>query len=261
MVSHDDTGHSDRLVTCYVDESSTDDKVLPHGVLGAVLFNRNGFVAFDPEWSDLLERYGIEPPLHMSEFGRHGKHGHFDRRQRACLIGEAVHLINTYKIISLSTWLHNRLWEQCMDSAIRRAYSVYAMCFMGMVVRNRNNADHNHFQGRIAYLFDDGNSKKHHIRKAHSVLRESEFDSRLRLGSLTFEHDTFVTGLQAADMVAWTERRRRGGHPFRNGFESLEALFSDEHHLETEMTPTILRELNEALTEKATDDADDIPPE
>ena len=239
------------VVTCYVDESSTDDKVLPHGVLGAVLFNKDGFLAFDSEWSDLLERYAIEPPLHMNEFGQHGKHGHFDSRQRECLIGEAVHLINTYKIISLSTWLGNREWEEYIDPAIRQVYSVYAMCFMGMAVRNRNNTQHNKFQGRIAYVFDEGNSKKHHVLRAHSVLREAEFDLRVRLGSLTFEYDTVVTALQAADMVAWAERRRRAGHAFRNGYGPLQDLFSDEHHLETEVTKKILQDLSEALMARA----------
>ena len=54
MHHSEDRSQQSPVVTCYVDESSTDDKVLPHGVLGAVLFNESGFIAFDREWSELL---------------------------------------------------------------------------------------------------------------------------------------------------------------------------------------------------------------
>lgn len=246
MHHSDDDARRAVVVTCYVDESSTDDKVLPDGVLGGVLFNKSGFIAFDAAWSDLLERYGVRQPLHMKEFA----HEHMDRRRRECFIGEAVALVNKHKIVSLTVWLGNREFEQYIDERVRRRHSVYAMAFIAMVVRNNHNAIHNNFLGRVAYLFDEGNNKRSHVLSAHASLKEAEDEFGLRLGAIGFDHDTFVTALQAADMVAWAKRRLKSGGALKYGLEPLGQLFGEEHHLDTDVSGEILQSLNAGFLKK-----------
>ncbi len=246
MHHSDDEARRSAFVTCYVDESSTDDKVLPHGVLGGVVMNKNGFLMFEEAWFDLLEEFGIETPLHMNEFGPHGRFGRFDFCQREQLLRAAVNLINDYKIVSITTTVANQEFANAMDSSFN--LSVYGTSFVGMVVRNQNNADFSGFLGSISYMFDEGNSKKHHVLNAHSVLRESP-DLGVRLGPIAFDWDTYVGALQAADVVAWAERRRQGDPALRR-FEPLLDLFSPDHHLGTPVTIETLQDINASLLKR-----------
>jgi len=247
MHRSDDPTRQSTFVTTYVDESSTDDKVLPDGVLGAMVTNKSGFTLFDPAWSDMLERHHVEPPLHMNEFGQHGKLCHFDACQREYLIREAVGLINHYKIMSFTVRVGNRQFEACIDPVFRAKHSVYALAFIALVALNHRHAEKQNFHERIAYMFDEGNSKKEHVLRAHATFRKTGDDKDLRLGSLTFEYDTFVTALQAADVLAWAKRRLASGLSFPKGFESLHDLFTDENHIDVDVSEDLLRQLNDSF--------------
>jgi hypothetical protein len=60
------------MVTCYLDESATDGGT-PQAVVGGLQMNESHFLGFDPAWREMLHDFGLEPALHMKDFGPHGR--------------------------------------------------------------------------------------------------------------------------------------------------------------------------------------------
>jgi hypothetical protein len=76
------------LVTCYFDESGTDDQS-PVTVVGGVILDRRGFLAFGKEWKVLLKKHSI-PHVHMKAFQRHGELGALTSSQRESIFSDVL---------------------------------------------------------------------------------------------------------------------------------------------------------------------------
>src|SRR5215469_14884698 len=81
------------FVRLYIDESGDENPGTPHAVMGGLLLNANGFGPFEDEWDKMLQKHGIEAPLHMREFGQHGRFGKMPKRGRYELLSQAADLI------------------------------------------------------------------------------------------------------------------------------------------------------------------------
>jgi hypothetical protein len=235
------------VVTCYLDESGTDD-LSPTAVVGGVIMNEPQFVSFDKVWSLLLSKHDV-PFVHMNEFGKHGKLGHLTIEQRRALFADLVPAINDHKLFSVVSTLTTAEYDNHLSSLFdRKTMGVYGTCFILCAVSIHKLAEQQKHSDKIAYLLDGGNSYRHHVLEAHKTMRD--WEHFLHVGSIGFGDDEEIMALQSADMISWSARRKITGH-FPAGFEQLADLVpvSDgtHPHLQTSFSDELLALLAEAL--------------
>jgi hypothetical protein len=123
---------------------------------------------------------------------------------------------------------------------------VYGFCFLLSVYTNHLRAEMNNYSKNIGFMMDSGNSYAEHVRAAHAAMLHWQDDKPLHVGSLAFGNDQEIGALQAADMVAWSVRRRVTSSAFGNGFEPLLGVF-DEAHSEHAWSGPVLQALSTEL--------------
>lgn len=238
-------------VRLYLDESGGQDPKTPHAVVGGIFITRQNFLPFEDAWDQMLEDHGIVPPLHMKEFGR--PNGRFANMSDCCrheLFLEAAHLIRAHRIGSLSVSLSNEEYRKHIPKAVRGKFSVYGLCFALSAAGADQLANHNRVPGKIPFILDSGNPYADHIRKTHASIRLwQKSGSFLTLGSLTFADDKDFGILQAADVLAWTARRRATEIDLGYSFGPLASLF-EKPHTETKWYPSALKQLGEFLAKQ-----------
>jgi len=230
------------ILRMYADESGGDDPGTPHAVIGGLLVNRKKALAFEEKWDQLLQGYGISPPLHMKEFGKDGRFGKMSRCCRKQLVDEAVGLIMSHRTASQSVSLSNQEFKASFPKEVRDVFGVYGMCFALFAMGAHYSAIKNNYPLPIPYILDDGNPYKQHVVSGHaSVMLIQRQGMPLHMGSLTFDDDAVWGLLQAADLIAWGARRRATKIPLKGAFESINKIF-DDHHNEAEWRPEWLQE-------------------
>lgn len=232
MHNSDKSDKETAAVRLYMDESGTRDPGTPQAVVGGLIINRSHYDNFEPAWDDMLFRYDIKPPLHMKEFGQHGKLGSLSQSIRKELFQEVATLINTHKIASISATLSNREYETHFPLEVRNIFSVYGMCFNLAVVINHKLAE-GRYAGKIPVILDIGNPYADHVRNAHVAILELQKEGTfLHAGGLHFDDDAEFGVLQAADVIAWGIRRRASGKAFPPGLEPIADILIPEqaHH-------------------------------
>src|ERR1700733_10146026 len=185
-------------VRLYMDESGGEDPGTPHAVIGGMLINSRRFQTFEDAWDVMLDRHGIQPPLHMKEFGR--PNGRFASMTDCCryeLMLEAVSLIHSHKIATIACSITNAEYKSNFSDEFRSIFSVYGMCFLLSVVMNHAAAAQNNYHEKIPFILDSGNPYAEHIRKAHAEILEWQKTSSLHMGTLTFAEDDDFGILQA----------------------------------------------------------------
>jgi hypothetical protein len=232
-------------VNCYLDESATDGST-PQAVVAGVLLNRDGFLGLDVKWQELIRVNRLGTGVHIKDFGVHGRFAKTPPAEKSIIFSEAVKLINEYKIYSVAATVNHDDYRLCLDPKIRQVMSVYGLCFILSAYDNHKRAVHNGYTKNIGFILDSGNPYAGHVLGAHSALLEWQKSEPLNVGSLTFDQDDNVTALQAADLVAWSVRRRLVGMPFSKGFEPLLGIF-DSAHCEQSWDASTLRPLVSAL--------------
>jgi hypothetical protein len=215
------------LFTCYLDESGTDSNS-QIAVLGGLILNMSQFFWLDVEWRKHLDFHRIPWPLHMKEFGEHGKLKHITASGRSTLFADLVRTINDNKSMSVASTLNTEQYRRVFDGVNK--LSMYGASFMQLAILNGIGAEQGGFKGRIAYVLDTGNHLRPEVAVAHSVANEGE--RPLNAGMVTFDSDDNVCALQAADVISWSVRRRMASK-LKSGFEPLADLF-DEKHIELE---------------------------
>jgi hypothetical protein len=130
---------------------------------------------------------------------------------------------------------------------------LYGMCFVYMAVLNNKLASFNNYTGKIPYILDTGNAKKHQVVNAHgeiSKMQKEEQDFFWNAGGLHFEDDRDFALLQAADLVAWGARRKEDQKRFPNGMEPINRLLSDElFHVSKHFEASLMKEWNDRIME------------
>jgi hypothetical protein len=119
----------------------------------------------------------------------------------------------------------NREVESEMSTRAAAKFSVYGMCFLHVAYLNHRIAVRNNYRETIPFFLDTGNPHKGRVVAMHELLtriqREGTF---LHVGALTFADDIDFGTLQAADVIAWLERRRVSNIPLAYGFAPLEKI-------------------------------------
>jgi hypothetical protein len=217
------------FVRCYLDESGTHASA-SHAVVAGFVTDRDRFLSMDDEWFYLLARHGIESPLHMNEFGLHGRHGRLDYNQRKELFSEAVGIVNRHKIYSIAASVSREQYESVLPVDIRKVYSQYGFCFLLCAFVNHIILTNHGYEDDIPYILHHGNSKRKDIDAAHEAYANKQMaDFPLHMGSLTYDSGTKLSTLQAADMIAWGVYRRLSHIPLNKGFGPISGLFKIRH--------------------------------
>ncbi|HKO12044.1 MAG TPA: hypothetical protein VJV22_08750 [Acidobacteriaceae bacterium] len=118
---------------------------------------------------------------------------------------------------------------------------------------NHELAKANNYPDTIPIIMDTGNPQKGHVIEAHEFML-TEWQRTigdLHLGSLTFDDDTRLNILQAADVIAWETRRRACGLRLLPGLEPVEQLLTSEQERHAEMSwkPELLRGFGSKLAQ------------
>lgn len=235
-------------VNLYLDESGGQDPNTPVAVVAGILINRSHYQPFEDSWEEMLQRYGMEPPLHMKEFGRpHGRFAVMTDVDRHELFAEATELINAHKIASIAAKITNAEYEAHVPQEVRDKFSAYGMCFNLAAVMNHQLAEHNSYKEKIAFFLDIGNPYASHVVKAHAAMYQTQQEHFLHVGPLSFDDDKDFGVLQAADVIAWGTRRRASGIALDYPFNPIMGIFGEEHHAEASWESHLLKGLADGL--------------
>jgi len=234
-------------VTCYLDESGTHGDS-PKVIVAGLVLNFYNYLSFDVVWNNMLSQFNIKVPLHMKEFGRHGKLGFLDYTKRFKLFDQVEKIINLFKTHSVAFILDQAMLSDLMDPRIIKINGPYGMCFMGCAHMVLEQAEYQQYRKRIAFLLEAGNEHAEHIRVAH----QSMIEMGKNVGTLAFEPKR-ISALQAADVIAWGARRRAIGDPIGKGFQPISKIF-DENHIQSQWEESWLKNLNDSILNKSKND-------
>jgi hypothetical protein len=235
-------------ISCYLDESGTHSGS-PEATVGGILLDKDNFIMFDVLWEEILLRHKIRPPLHMKEFGEHGRHGHLNYNERYKLFEDISKLINCYKAMSIVASLNHAQYKKIINPTIQEIMSIYSLCFMLCAHVIHINATNQKINYNIPYIVEKGNEYQQHILMAHNgMLRMQRENIHLHVGSLTFE-DKNLSTLQAADVIAWSGRRIATRMLIEKGMEPLLDIFMDNHHINCSWEDRYLKEFSDRLVD------------
>ena len=251
MHNSDSPNATTSALRLYLDESGGADPNTPVAVVAGVLITREWFEEFENSWDSLLSEFGIAPPLHMKEFGLDGRFRNVPSCCKRELFGRVVDMINSHHTKTISASITNEEYETLIPLAARKRFSVYGMCFVLATFLSHELAEINGYADRIPLILDAGNPNKAHVVEAHAWMISAQRDASdfLHVGSLTFDDDKDFGILQAADVVAWSTRRKRTkeGPGLTGHYAPLERLFNRHHVYET-WRPEMLEKFGAALS-------------
>ena len=229
MHHSDDPKRQTLAVTCYLDESGTDHQN-SQAVVAGLIMHRDYFLFLDAIWDDMLLRHGIKPPLHMKEFGAHGRHGNLNYNDRHALFTDVANLINAHKIVSVAATLRHEQYRNLIHDKMKKHIGVYGVCFMLCSHLCFAKAMYDQYYGELPFILEAGNEHSEHVRRAHLGMMEMKKDKTIWVhsGSLKFESKK-LSALQAADVIAWGIHRRDSVKGLGKGFQPIANIFNKEH--------------------------------
>jgi hypothetical protein len=210
----------------YIDDSGThEDSTLV--VMGGPVFLQQHSFEFHYEWSRILALHKVTNPISMKRFNQYGDLGHLGRDERIALFQDLVHLINQRKVYSLTAQIDNLDFRTFFPaSKYRGLIGPAPVAFFDCMVLDSITARDHNASGKMAFVVAHSHNDielvdVHAFMQSHLANKRSQAQT---VGSLTFDSPDKVNALQAADLVAWANRRRALGEPFTSGFEPLELL-------------------------------------
>lgn len=213
-------------VTCYLDESGTHQSSTT-AVVGGQVLNDKLLVKFERAWYDVLNRHKIDPPVHMKEFGRpHGRFASLPDEKRQALFGDIALVINQHKIYSIAVIVNQpEFFEFFSVKSYKHLLGPYGLAFAVCCLLNHQIAKAQQKDVRIGYLMDAGNPQKQHVTTAYEMLSKLQKPGEtFHLGAFKVENDDRNTALQAADVIAWTSRKKAEFGTLSSGFEPLQNI-------------------------------------
>jgi len=223
----------------YIDDSGTheDSKLV---VMGGPVFLQRHFFEFHYEWDRILARHSTTSPISMKQFNQHRELGHLGPDERVALFQDLVHLINQRKVYSLTVEVDNLDFQTFFPTQKYRGLIGPApLAFFECMVLDSIIARDQNASGKTAFMVAHSHNDiemvdAHAFLQSYLANREAVVQT---VGALTFDSPRDVNALQAADLVAWANRRKALGEQFTSGFEPLELL---TRTVETESRPPMI---------------------
>jgi hypothetical protein len=225
-------GRKTYSLSSYLDDSGSDEHA-PITAIGGPTMSEAACIEFGAAWSKMLVQYRIEPPLHMTDFVG-GKCSGMFSEMKLSLFGDVVRLINDYRLYSVSVSVPQVDFRALLSEEVRRnLIGPYAMAFFCTVLNNQEVSSRSSFYAAepIAYIVDKGFSFSDQLTAAHAaVIKAHRAEGRSSfIGAITFDSDDRIPALQAADVIAWSARKRVLDGRLPDGFAPLEELFASFH--------------------------------
>ena len=220
-------------MTCYLDESGTDNDSTV-AVVGGLVMDMKQYFWLDVAWRKVLAKHNIPWPLHMKEFGQHGKFKHVTSEERRALFYDIASALNDNKTYSIASTLSSAEYHRHFDGITK--LSMYGASFMRLAMMNGIQSKLMNYPYPMAYLLDCGNRFRSQAEDAHTFMKSKDGFKKvlgLNLGTIGFDSDDEISALQAADVVSWSVRRKLASE-LKSGFEPLAELFEGGYHLEIE---------------------------
>jgi hypothetical protein len=165
----------------------------------------------------------------MADFVRpYGTHVGIYQELKIALFTEAAGIINNRKDSSFSIVVSNAEFKKAIPPKMQSAtIGPYAAAFIGLALLNSKIANIHDYPDKIAYLVDEGSSVAEQLRIGHLLVKafEKGKTQHVRTGSFAFADDEDVSALQAADVIAWSARRKFSGNDLVNEFAPLNSIF------------------------------------
>ena len=175
----------------------------------------------------------------MREFGRpNGRLAYLSDDERRALFHDLFFLINKWKAWSLTVEIdHLEFQKYFPQDRFKKLFGVAPLAFIWCMILNHGIiTEHLDKLAKIAYVVakSDFNTA---MLDSHTFIQsyEQNVDDE-HTAEIDFDTPSNANQLQAADMVAWANRRKVANTPFNNGFESLELL---TRHVESEVKPAL----------------------
>jgi Protein of unknown function (DUF3800) len=198
------------MIAAYFDDSGTDPKH-PALVIGGCVATVENWIDFQGEWQEALVQYGLNH-FHMTDFDN--KWGDFalDKLPQEKRIPLQSRLLDILKrriqaIVVVSTNKHDYKSVQDRYGCTVYAYTAF-QCLSGIQAW----ADEVHYEGPIAYFFDQGGGSKALGGKGSldqlrdSIVKDPVLGQRFRMRSVKswdYGYAKQMPPLQAADLVAY----------------------------------------------------------
>jgi len=210
----------------YVDDSGGDGRAKV-AVMGGPVFAKKNFLSLSRQWIHALDFHKVKPPIHMKEFARpDGRLAYLTNDERHALFSDLVPIINQQKAHSLTVSVNNLKFQEFFPTEkFRGRFGASPLAFLWCMVLNHIIVkEHQDRMERMAYVLSDSPINVQ-MDDCYRFFRS--YENRIGAdftGSFTFDCPKRVDALQAADMVAWANRKKWLEEPFEDGFEPLDDL-------------------------------------
>lgn len=217
--------NSEVSATQYLDDSGSHDQS-PVVVIGGPVILQSARFALEFEWDRLLRKHRVESPIHMKEFARpHGRLAHLNDAARAPLFEDLVNLIERSKLYSLSVRIEGASFRASFPpDAFKGLFGPTPYAFLWCLMLNSILLRDKPVGAPLAYVIAESNGKAQYL-DCHSAWRiaEAKQQAARNTAGIEFSRPKDLGALQAADMIAWSNRRLAARDSFR-GFEPLRRL-------------------------------------
>ena len=175
----------------------------------------------------------------MTDFVRpFGKHVGMFPEMKIALFRDVAELINGHKLYSLSVSVRKEDFDSVLSDDVRkRLIGPYGMAFFcaALFVDDFPRRSLTFAAERTTFLVDTGFSFSEQLVASHKSIIDLQRvkGQAVFAGSLTFDTDDRIPALQAADVIAWAERRKEVDG-LKGEFEPLDKIITTvKHSLDT----------------------------
>ena len=134
------------MVICYLDESGTDNNC-ETVVVGGVVLEMWQCFWLDIEWRKTLEAHNVPWPVHMKDFGRHGRLRRSKTKERRAFFRDLVRVLNDHKGMSIACRFASEQYRRTFENV--SLFSMYGGAFLNVAMTNSHGAARSGYRDQV----------------------------------------------------------------------------------------------------------------
>jgi len=238
------------MLTAYFDDSGSH-QASPDFVLAGYLAPVPVWESFSVDWASVLEDDPAIPYFKMEQAeGGRKEFKSWDIASRVEKVEKLVTLVRDHNLYEVSFTLPRQAWREYIESLIpaKRVGNPYFFAW-SMVMASLGACWELMDLGseKINVIFDQQTAVLKEVGNLYGMIRKDEHKF---IGSLAFDDDKGVEGLQAADMAAWATQRLHAPIPDPPFFTEVLTSIREAPGLRHVATPDLLLALRGKLLEE-----------